>query len=62
MEETLALYDIYYNFVYGLMGTATQFESTLIICRYASIVLCFITFWFLMAICYGMFKWIKSWF
>jgi len=62
MENTIALYDIYYNFFISLLGSATSFESTLIMCRYASIVLCFITFGFLMAICVGIFKWIQSWF
>ena len=58
----MAMYNIYYDFLITLMGTATEFPSTLIIVRYASIVLCFLTFWLLMSICFAMFKWIKSWF
>ena len=58
------MYDLYYNFLSQelMLGSAMNFQSTEIICRYASIVLVFVTFWFLMSIAFAMFKWFKSWF
>ena len=58
------MYDLFYNFLSQelMLGSAMNYASTEIICRYASIVLTFATFGCLLAICFGIFKWIKSWF
>lgn len=57
------MYDVFYNFLTSenMLGSAVNYESTLIIARYLSIGLTITTFILMCLIVRSAFRWVSNW-